>query len=541
MLVQNVSGVVQVSREYTLPPGQWVDVELSVADELLRSGIVRVDFTEDPLGIPKLFWLSPFSKEDGYGVVASNLLRVLCRNGLNVFPRKCWFDPGEDLDDDVGKLLQEPLPGALQVGFCLAQANHFWKLPTPCRVGYTMYETSGPLERRPEWAHDLQYIDYLLVPSAFCKEVFSFANVPTKTIPLPVHDDFFNVRKRKRGETFTFVTYGTLTGRKSPLELIDCFGKAFPPETYPDVRLSLKTRLGYLGLGPRMMTLPQDPRIEVIDEGWSRSKLLSWLYAADAMIFPSKGEGFGMPPREAIATGLPTVISDNTGLSDIANEDYLWLIPKKGEAPCALGGNWVLPDWDVVVDTMRALYHSPYEAYAKGAASGRWFKEYYGPDRLGKRFVKFFETLDPGLSSERLSREAEGVLPEEYFQRIAQKRPSGFSLAVGDAAFTERVGASKSVSDLAAVPAMNRHFQWGFLGDSLCFYGIEDLWNLLRRALFYLGKVLACVPTPKFLGYYGKDARVLSYGDWEFILKSFDATVNFLGPKREFLLIEVSG
>jgi len=48
--------------------------------------------------------------------------------------------------------------------------------------------------------------------------------------------------------------------------------------------------------------------------------LSEWYSAADALLFPSLYEGFGSPPLEAMASGLPVVCSNAGGLAEVASD-----------------------------------------------------------------------------------------------------------------------------------------------------------------------------------------------------------------------------
>jgi glycosyltransferase involved in cell wall biosynthesis len=59
---------------------------------------------------------------------------------------------------------------------------------------------------------------------------------------------------------------------------------------------------------------------------------LSRLYSsADAFIFTSYAEGFGLPPLEAMACGTPVVMSDNKGSRDYAVNGYNALVSQPGD------------------------------------------------------------------------------------------------------------------------------------------------------------------------------------------------------------------
>ncbi len=69
-------------------------------------------------------------------------------------------------------------------------------------------------------------------------------------------------------------------------------------------------------------------RKEVIMPGWIKEADLPLLYnAADAFIFPSKHEGFGMPVLEAMACGTPVLAARASSLPEIAGDAALFFDP----------------------------------------------------------------------------------------------------------------------------------------------------------------------------------------------------------------------
>jgi glycosyltransferase involved in cell wall biosynthesis len=65
------------------------------------------------------------------------------------------------------------------------------------------------------------------------------------------------------------------------------------------------------------------------------AELRSWLSAADIFVFPSRYEGFGLPPLEAMACGTPVVASTSSSLPAVLGDDALLADPDDIESIAA--------------------------------------------------------------------------------------------------------------------------------------------------------------------------------------------------------------
>ena len=58
-----------------------------------------------------------------------------------------------------------------------------------------------------------------------------------------------------------------------------------------------------------------------------RPSLTAVMRRAEAMVFPSFLEGFGLPVVEAMACGVPVIVSDRSSLPEVAGEAALYVDP----------------------------------------------------------------------------------------------------------------------------------------------------------------------------------------------------------------------
>ncbi len=399
MFVRNKTGVRQScsTHQVSLPPDVWLEVPYAAAMHLWERRLVDIrhgkisDYSTD-----YLYWLSPFSMGDGYATAAENMVHALIGQGQELHISQCWFVVLDGLDPTTIEMLdREPLEPAL-VGICMATPGEFHKLPTPCKLGITMYESDDPLATHPEWRNQCNEVDMLIVPSEYCREVFGkFVDRPIEVASLAVNPLYYigETFERPERDTFTFAIHGTLSGRKAPLELIAAFKKAFP--TQSSVRLVLKTRNEMCGYREHQLPDLNDARISIISEDYYPQQMLQFLQDADAYVYPSKGEGYGLPPREAMATGLPTIFANNTGMSTLANPEVNWPIPTKSMEDSPLGGQWRLCDLDSLIDAMRWVFYNQSEARARGKAGAQWFVESYGAAAAAKELLTVVDSFSP--------------------------------------------------------------------------------------------------------------------------------------------------
>jgi len=77
------------------------------------------------------------------------------------------------------------------------------------------------------------------------------------------------------------------------------------------------------------------PRVRALGH-LPRARLVATFQAATAFVYPSLYEGFGLPPAEALACGLPVIVSDRSSLPEVVGDAGLAVPPRAEEIAAAL-------------------------------------------------------------------------------------------------------------------------------------------------------------------------------------------------------------
>jgi glycosyltransferase involved in cell wall biosynthesis len=175
------------------------------------------------------------------------------------------------------------------------------------RIAVTMFE-STKIPR--EWVKPLNACDAVIVPSTFLVDVFKKAGVrkPIHVVPLGISETYHYVQRPRDRRPYTFLALGDRGTRKGWLTAIKAFVNGFGDDE--NYRLIIKCRASGLPV-----TIG-NPNIEILAEDMTESEMFELYKSVDCYVFPTHGEGFGLPPREAAATGLPVIATNWGGTAD---------------------------------------------------------------------------------------------------------------------------------------------------------------------------------------------------------------------------------
>jgi glycosyltransferase involved in cell wall biosynthesis len=249
----------------------------------------------------------------------------------------------------------------------------------------TMWESS----RLPEGFRDtIHEFDTIIVPSWHNVELFSKFHPNVKFVPLGIDPERWHyVPRQAPGRDFRFLIGGS--GSRKGLDLaVRAFKAVFAtwPKDGPVPRLILKAPRGDTEVNG-VSTFGD--RIEIVSGKLDADAEVALYEGAHCYLQPSRGEGFGLQPLQAIAQGIPTILTNAHGHESFAHLG-LGIGSKMSTADYFVfgdAGEWWEPSLEDLCEQMWAVYNDYAAHEAKAFDSARVVAAHWTWERTGHQFL----------------------------------------------------------------------------------------------------------------------------------------------------------
>ena len=347
------------------------------------------------------------SREIGYGRLGVDLISAIERQGVEVF---------DDLPNPQGSGATKFIP---HVNGKSAVCGHVAWISTPGHYrGHWQGQTTSLLSMwesnlLPEpFRESLDVFDTVVVPSEQNQELFSRYHSNVKYVPLGIDPtQWYPVpRPTLDAEHFTFFISGG--GHRKGSELvIDAFRKVFDGRI-PD------------GPAPRLFVhsakaseFPKDERIHLITGKLNDEEERALYAMSHVYVQPSRGEGFGLRPLQAMAQGCPTIATNAHGhaaYGDLITYPLGWTLQETPPQSFHHGpaGSWWEPNFDELCEAMEDAYLN----YARAVFRARVNAEVVGREfTWDNTATKYLDAIG------RENLELPDVAPVDWVEPVARR------------------------------------------------------------------------------------------------------------------------
>lgn len=363
-------------EEYSIPPSSWKS-----------SGSIA---NYDAPGNERILIQGKVYGNWSFAITTRNLAKALNRNGVDVVLAPEEYSEADTLPDwEVKQMIEKPKDYNHRTVLRHSEGDHMYMMPPGTqRIAYTACEST---KLPKDWAYQLNELDKVLIPSTFCMDVLrnNGISTPINILPAPVDTSIFNpnvipydLGNIKKG--FVFFSVFAFQDRKGPSQLIKAFTNAFKEED--DVLLlihspSMDNAVAYYERKkiPEWLNDVTEGRkhaaIQISTRPINDDALARLYKASDVFVLPSRAEGFGLPILEAQACGVPSIVTNYSGMTDLVNESNGWLLDYYlVNIPLQMipyyrnyiGGKWADPSVDHLTQLMKYTFEHREEVKIKG-------------------------------------------------------------------------------------------------------------------------------------------------------------------------------
>lgn len=224
----------------------------------------------------------------------------------------------------------------------------------------------------------------LIVPAKWVKSVVSSSGItsPVFVVPEGITD---NTIFDPVGSKFTFLHFDATSyaNRKGGDLVVNAFIELFG-------NMQDKVKLVMKGRHHSIPFFRDYPSVEYIFENYTDQQMKYLFSQTNCFVFPSRGEGFGLPPLEAMAHGIPTILTNGSAMQEFAKLGIPVRVEKKipSDYGKVIAGNWNLPDIKHLKELMWNVYVNYETEKERAVENAKIVWERYNFDTVAKELAK---------------------------------------------------------------------------------------------------------------------------------------------------------
>lgn len=304
------------------------------------------------------------------------------------------------------------------------------------RFAYCVTERT---EVPPAWVRLInERFDGILVPDDWLVNVYKKSGVRIPIIVLPLALDLTNLLSMpaaEKNKKFVFGFSGGFWPRKNHELLMKAFAEEFKNDSTVELKVHGRYGGGYEKVEATYKSLDA-ANIQLLKGVFSRSDYETFLASLDCFVTLSKGEGFSIIPREALAAGIPCIVSNNTAQQTICKTGAVYALESSKQEPSYFDiaggfyGYHYNTDIKLVRHAMRSVYNN-YDHYKELALRGREWVKGFLPTSLSKLYMSLLAPKKVILSHKDFITEAELTVSSaqlfEKYKKVLKSSNTVFS------------------------------------------------------------------------------------------------------------------
>jgi len=350
----------------------------------------------------KIIWKGPVFNPTGISTASREIVKALVKAGCKIQCSDIWnnaYEFNEGLE-----FLNKPInSNQKDIITIFSDYPSWWSYGFGKLIGHPIHEGTRIF---PEWARYINQTDKIFVASEANKNLFRWNDVvvPIEVINYGTNPEIYKPKETEKDDNFIFLSINSWTGEEGDRKGTDLLIKAFDKEFKPEEKVKLLLKIGTFWQKDRdygqcitNILGHQNKNILWNSKYIPENKLVEHYQQADCFVAPTRGEGFGMTLINALACGLPLIVTKdvNSGHMDFCKgrESVLWIDApevEQGDPRFYVQGNMLAkPDLDSLKKQMRYAFENRDKLLKKAKKDSDFIRKHFTWDITAQKLIKY--------------------------------------------------------------------------------------------------------------------------------------------------------